>query len=425
MRATDHQISESAREILRANDRGGFTVPTRGLYPHQWNWDSAFVALGLATFDESRACAEFETLFDAQWDDGFLPHIVFRRDDPDYFPGPSVWNAGSHLPTSGITQPPVAASIVNSLWRTATDGPVKNRLSALFPKVLAWHRWFHKYRVGVDCAAATITHPWESGRDNSAEWEAPSAAIDTSAVKPYRRRDLQHAGAEMRPTDLDYDRYLALVDFGRKNGWDHEIIGKHGPFRVADVGTTMILLRANRDLAQLADDLGYSDARNELEGYIAQLEAGVDCLWDDGARTFCSRDMRTGRLSGLVTNTSFLCYYAGAGSPAQRRHMAVHWERMSHSVAYMAPSHDPDDSRFDAVRYWRGPVWIVVNYMLAKGFEENGLFDWAERLRTESRRLIGGHGFREAFSPMSGSGTGGDDFSWTAAMWLAWCGESR
>ena len=25
--------------ILRENDRGAYTVPTKGLYPFQWNWD--------------------------------------------------------------------------------------------------------------------------------------------------------------------------------------------------------------------------------------------------------------------------------------------------------------------------------------------------------------------------------------------------
>ena len=39
---------QQAIEILRRNDRGGYTVPTAtGLYPAQWNWDSCFVALGL------------------------------------------------------------------------------------------------------------------------------------------------------------------------------------------------------------------------------------------------------------------------------------------------------------------------------------------------------------------------------------------
>jgi len=49
---------EAARAILRANDRGGYTVPTAGLYPYQWNWDAAFVAMGWITFDEPRAWRE-------------------------------------------------------------------------------------------------------------------------------------------------------------------------------------------------------------------------------------------------------------------------------------------------------------------------------------------------------------------------------
>jgi mannosylglycerate hydrolase len=29
----------SAAAVLRANDTGGYTVPSRATYPHQWNWD--------------------------------------------------------------------------------------------------------------------------------------------------------------------------------------------------------------------------------------------------------------------------------------------------------------------------------------------------------------------------------------------------
>ena len=54
-------LIEQARAILRANDRGGYTVPTNRLYPFQWNWDSGFVAMGWATFDEPRAFAEIAT----------------------------------------------------------------------------------------------------------------------------------------------------------------------------------------------------------------------------------------------------------------------------------------------------------------------------------------------------------------------------
>ncbi|MEM1261035.1 MAG: hypothetical protein AAGH76_01435 [Pseudomonadota bacterium] len=417
------QLNASAREILETNDMGGFTVPTNGMYPYQWNWDSAFVALGFATFNESRACEELETLFEAQWNDGFVPHIVFRQDDPDYFPGPSVWQAGQQLPTSGISQPPVAASIILALWQRTTDSAIKERLTQLVPKVLDWHRWYQRCRVPAGVNAVVITHPWESGRDNSPEWDAPAAAIDISGVKPYQRRDLQHADANMRPTKDDYDRYLALIDYGRAVNWNHERIAASGPFRVADVGITMMLVRAHRDLAVLADEVGLHDASAELAGYIAQLEAGVGYLWDPSERTFCSRDVITGRYSGYVTSASFLYAYADVGEPSQRDAMAEHWHRIAERSPLMMPSLDPDAEAFDAMRYWRGPIWLVVNYMLAAGFREQGQPTWAERIVADSRKLISEFGFNEAYSPLTGTGTGGKLFSWSAAMWLAWCGR--
>ena len=78
-------LNEQAIAILKKNDRGGFTIPTARLYPFQWNWDSAFVALGLATYDLDRAWTELEMLVSGQCDDGMIPSIVFRTDDQDYF----------------------------------------------------------------------------------------------------------------------------------------------------------------------------------------------------------------------------------------------------------------------------------------------------------------------------------------------------
>ena len=37
---------KEAINIIKNNDRGGYTVPTNRLYPYQWNWDSGFTALG-------------------------------------------------------------------------------------------------------------------------------------------------------------------------------------------------------------------------------------------------------------------------------------------------------------------------------------------------------------------------------------------
>jgi len=59
------QMNKRARDILTSNDLGGYTVPNKNVYPFQWNWDSAFVALGFAEFDIDRAWKEIETLFEA------------------------------------------------------------------------------------------------------------------------------------------------------------------------------------------------------------------------------------------------------------------------------------------------------------------------------------------------------------------------
>ena len=53
---------KEAIDVIKKNDRGGFTIPTNRLYPHQWNWDSGFTALGISTLDKSRAWQELVTV---------------------------------------------------------------------------------------------------------------------------------------------------------------------------------------------------------------------------------------------------------------------------------------------------------------------------------------------------------------------------
>ncbi len=417
------ELDAAAREILVRNDRGGYTVPTHGLYPFQWNWDSAFVALGFAEFDRERAWAEIETLVSAQWEDGMIPHIVFHQHDEGYFPGPGVWGTGRTPPTSGITQPPVLATIVRQLWEAEGADPACPRMQRLYRACLASHRWFHTYRDPLGNGLVMVTHNWETGRDNSSEWDDALARVDTSGVGTYQRRDTGHVDAAMRPKQEEYDRYVAILQFGRASDWNHRTIADDGPFRMVDVGMSMELLRANRDLLVLAEALGDTAAAQELRGRIAQSEAGMDWLWNEEAGAYCSRDASTQESSGLVTNASFLAFYAGVGSESQRARLIAALARISSSAAYLLPSLEAGSRAYDHRRYWRGPVWLVVSFMVAQGLAEQGHADWAERIRKDSARLIEKSGFYESFSPETGEGSGGPDFSWTAAMWLAWCGR--
>nr|WP_299625232.1 hypothetical protein [uncultured Tateyamaria sp.] len=404
-------FDEQAREILRRNDRGGYTIPTSGLYPYQWNWDSAFAALGFAQFDLDRAWCEIETLFTGQWTNGMVPHILFHAPDEGYFPSHEVWQGTGPIPSSGISQPPVAATMARLIYERDPEIGAA-RMEMLFDKMVAWHRWFMAWRL--DRGAVCVTHPWEAGRDNAPDWDVAMAAITPDGVGEYKRRDTSHVDSSMRPTKYDYDRYIWLVQRGARLGWDEAAMLDGTPFRVADPTMTFTLLRAMRDLAVMGAALGRDTG--EIEGWIKVLEAGAATLWNDDLGCYDSRDVRSGTWAGAVSNASFLCWYAGIDRPEMRDL----YRDVLAQVKYGVPSLPPSDDRFDGKRYWRGPVWGVMNLMIALGLADMGLTDEAEALRASTADLVAQQGFAEYFDPRDGGPAGGSSFTWTAAIWLGW-----
>lgn len=239
-------------------------------------------------------------------------------------------------------------------------------------------------------------------------------AIEPGDVGEYTRRDTSHVDPAMRPTKADYDRYIFLVQRGRRLGWDDAAQAKDAPFQVAEPGMGFILLRANRDLAALAEALGAD--RAEIDGWTTRLEAGARALWNDAAGHYDSRDVRSGAWTGALTSAAFLCWYAGLPEPR----MLPHLDRILAEVAFPVPSLAPWDARFEGLRYWRGPTWGIVNTMIGIGLAEQGLTSQAETLRARTEALLSQHGFAEYFDPLDGTPAGGGTFTWTAAIWLAW-----
>ncbi|GAA3304582.1 hypothetical protein GCM10020295_56070 [Streptomyces cinereospinus] len=111
-----------AARVLAGNWTGTSTVPSRALYPHQWSWDSGFVAIGLRHLSPLRAQTELETLLAAQWGDGRIPHIVFNPSVPldAYFPSPDFWRsstAGRAAAPRAPYRPPASCSHRCTRWR--------------------------------------------------------------------------------------------------------------------------------------------------------------------------------------------------------------------------------------------------------------------------------------------------------------------
>ncbi|CAH1648930.1 amylo-alpha-1,6-glucosidase [Chelatococcus asaccharovorans] len=409
---------QAARDVLLANDRGGYTVPTSRLYPFQWNWDSAFVAMGWATFDEERAWRELERLIEGQWDDGMVPHIVFHAPSDDYFPGPDVWGTHHEPPTSGISQPPVFAIALRVVLEGATDPGAAARARPLYQAALASHRWWANARDPEGTGLVAILHPWESGMDNSPAWDEAFARVPPEPTTEIRRRDTAHVGAAMRPHDDDYRRFIYLVDLYSALGWDPAAMWEKAPFKVADVAINAILQRAEQDLLHLAGLFGSDADRQEIAARIAKRAGALAGLWNAERAVFQPRDLITGALVDVATSAGFLPLYAGVPSLEQAQRMAAEIKRWRGKVAHGVPSTSPFDPRFEPKRYWRGPVWGVVNSMIAEGLAAYGLSDGADAIRSDTRALIAAQGFAEYFDPTTGEGLGGGSFSWTAAIAL-------
>src|SRR5215470_6121017 len=248
-------LAARAAYILRDNSTGLITKAAPTLYPHQWSWDAAFNAIGLAAVDLPRARLELDSLFAGQWRNGMVPHIVFDPAADGYWPGPAQWECArfnedaSMLPaTSGICDPPVHAIAVDRILQAAaaTGGHelelTRGWATHLYPKLLAWHRFLARDRVDKSTGLITLFHGWESGTDNSPRWDIPYANVEVGPGLPaYVRRDKAHVSdAAQRPTDCEYDRYVWLVEEAKRAGYDSSLLRDSGSFQVGDVLFTAI-----------------------------------------------------------------------------------------------------------------------------------------------------------------------------------------
>ncbi|TNE27866.1 MAG: hypothetical protein EP349_08640 [Alphaproteobacteria bacterium] len=420
------QMTEQATRILEQNTRSGdsgrYTVPTDKLYPFQWNWDSCLTALGFAGFDEPRAWEEIRTLFAHQWENGMVPHIVFHQNSDSYFPGPNVWQTGrSPVATSGISQPPVAASCVRLIYEQSQDRKqARAEIRALLPKLFAYHRWYLTERDPDGTGLAETWHPWETGRDNSAEWEEALFRVSTDNLEPYHRRDTDLVDAAQRPPKKEYDHYLALVQLFRENNYDHQTLRPVLPFRIADVGINAILLRANRDLLWLMQVVEQHENEETVQNWVTLQTEAFEKLWCAEKQAYCSYDLIAEKQIDMVTSGSFLPLFAHAVPKDKLPLLLETMDSLTSHADFLVPSLSPEEPDFDRLRYWRGPVWAIVNFMIAKGLESYGEEDRATRIGTDTATLLKSHGFYEYFDPIDGTGLGGDSFTWTAAMWLYW-----
>jgi len=414
-----------AQSVLRNNDMGIFTKPGPRQYPHQWNWDAALIALGLSHFDLPRALLEIRSLLSGQWKNGMVPHIIYHSGASDYFPDPDFWQAQNSpdapaLQTSGITQPPLLASVVRIIHQRT---PIPDFVREVYPSLLRWHRWFHTQRDADGSHLACLVHPWESGTDDSPRWLQAIANITPIDLPPYCRRDTVYVSGAQRPHQEDYDRFIHLVNLFRTNRYDSVALLEKSPFLVQDILTNSILHRADQDLRALMLEIG--EPTGEIDGWIDQVQAIFPArFWDAECGLFFDYNVRVGLPIRVNTAATFAQLFGGLASPAQAQRLVE--EHLlnpaeyspGQRARYFLTSTSQSEGGWEPRRYWRGPVWIIMNWLVEDGLRRYGYLDLADRLRADSLGLLQASGFWEYFDSVDGSGCGSPDFSWSAALAL-------
>ena len=406
-----------AKEVLINNRRSGYTLPTNNeLYPAQWNWDSAFIALGYSYFNMEYAIEELEKLISGQWDDGMIPHILFHDNDESYFPNHKTWDCGNKVPSSGITQPPIIATIIKKIVdQNKLDKSQMKRMEIIIKKLKKYLDWFYNYRDTNKIGLAAIIHPWESGLDNSPIWDGPLDKVKIEENLKYERRDLNVSRSSNRPLKKDYDGYITLLNQFKKNKYNPSKIVNDSMFNVIDIGFNSILIRATKDLVEVSKkfNLDFTDLKNK----ISKSEESLIKFYIDEDQSFFSYDFKNHNLIKVDAISNYFILFADLGNKEINNKIISKLKKYNSQREYFFTTVNPKDKTFEETRYWRGPVWINSNWIIYQGLINKDK-NFSELLKKKTLELLENKKFHEYYNFKNGDCLGANNFSWSAALYL-------
>jgi hypothetical protein len=434
----DADLLAAAEQVLRDNDIGHMVTAAPRLYPHQWSWDAAFVAVGLAHASVRRALREMQTILDGQWSTGMLPHIVFS-DNPDYFPGFEAWGTEPvparppGVKTSGICQPPVHALCLERIVAIADAAGTDAELVDAFvrdavPRLARWHDWLQTARDPAGLGLIEIHHGWESGMDNSPRFDAIYHRIEVPERIEMLRTDLKYADAADRPSDQEYQRYIHLINQMRSVNFDDALLPGVIDFRFGDVFMTAILHLSAHSLARLAGRIGDRETaageRNRADNCRLTVLGTVN---DAGlCRDY---DIAANRWLEIESMASFSLLLCGGEADAVARQRAIlvgqRWMAHPENLHRVVPSVSLDDPDVKPREYWRGPQWPIMNWLFAHAALERGDGDLAALLRSEGLNQLRDLQFGEYYEPRTGEPLGSKQQSWSAMAAIDWLRSDR
>ncbi len=428
----EQQLLEGAKAVLEANDHGNFTVPASGIYPHQWLWDSCFIAIGLRHTDIDRAQKEILSLLRGQWANGMLPNMILGTGRQGRWP--NIWrswinpNSPDGVNTSGITQPPMLAEAIVQIGGKLSKAERHSWYKKTFPALLKYHEWLFNERDPHGEGLVLQIHPWEVGMDNTPTWMAEIkehsqplwiTAIDKLHLGPLLnifRRDTHHIPAGQRLDIIDALVLYSTLRRLRRKRYDFDKIIDHSMFAIEDLAFNCIFIRANQHLEDIARFI-HKPLADDLKDRIKKSQLALEELWDPMAEQYFSRNFVTHKLINQSTVATLLPLYAGVGHKGRAKALVKLLEdKHLFGPEYPVPSVPLNSAWYKPTGYWQGSTWVNMNWLLIDGLRRSGFADHADVLSESTLEMVAQSGFNEYFDPSTGKPAGAKNFSWTAAL---------
>jgi glycogen debranching enzyme len=368
-----------------------YTCPARekGTYLPQWLWDSCFHAIAYRWFDPGMAWEELQSLFVHQLDEGpdagMVPHMSHLEENGAV----AAQRLFGQRDCSTITQPPLISVAALAVHQRAPDRGI---LARLYPKLRAYHDWFDRRRDDDHDNLVAIIHPWESGWDASQRWDGlmglhPRGAAGLRALEQ-RRKD--------------------LVALCAAQGYDAQRLAQvPGGFYVEPADFNAIRTADLMALAEIADELQEASEAEELEARARAVRQAVH----DKMVSFENGELRAHDLLGAAEEKSsvdhagtFVLMFGQCLSRAEADTIST---RLLDPVgAFATPYKVASTSRFDPLfdpgEYWRGNVWLSLNWLVWRSLLAYGRADAAAVIVRDSLALVEKSGFCEFFNPLTG-----------------------
>jgi hypothetical protein len=425
-------LINGAKGVLAGNAHVGHTIPAEGIYPHQWLWDSCFIAIGLSHYDVPRAQQELRSLIRGQWHNGMIPHMIFDsgifyRSDRELWRSQISPLSPDELSTSGITQPPVLAEAVVRIGSKLSKSERLLWYKQMYKPLLRYHSWLYRERDPNKLGLVVNFHPWETGMDDSPPWilaidklQQPIwvrliAVLKLDKLIAKLRRD-NGLPTTQRESTINGLKLLSVMQKMRKQGYSSKRLLRKKRLAIEDVGFNSILIRNNHHLQSIAKTLD-EPLPEKLEASFTKAETALEQLWSENGQSYYHRYFYKKELIEMESIASLLPLYSGKISKERTEVLVKKLKNdIKFSADYPVPSVAKDSGHYLPLKFWQGPAWVNTNWLIIDGLKRYGYKKEADDLTTKTIEMVNKSGFYEYFSPNSARPGGANNFSWTAAL---------